>query len=139
VALGSGPLSWGWPWALVLCLGGGPGLWPSLALPGHKGWVNKLNFLILFQTRITKMNTIEEIKRELAFQLFQADFEDPESFYQVEYYAGKFGQEYIDNEYPELYYTWKQLLEHIPREEAEKFVEEICTQIYNGQPNKYIK
>jgi hypothetical protein len=85
------------------------------------------------------MNTIEEIKRELAFQLFQADFEDPESFYQVEYYAGKFGQEYIDNEYPELYYTWKQLLEHIPREEAEKFVEEICTQIYNGQPNKYIK
>jgi len=82
---------------------------------------------------IEKIEKIEEIKKELAFQLFQADFEDPISLYEVEYYAEKIGQEYIDNEYPELYYAWKQLLENIPRDEAEKFVDEICTQHYNGQ------
>jgi hypothetical protein len=97
---------------------------------------NKLKFFGLKNTRIAHITTtlqtemnIEEIKKRLTFDLWNYEFEDPELMFELEGH----GEEYAKNENPEVYYGWKQLQEHIPRAEALEWLEDICSQIYNGQ------
>lgn len=95
---------------------------------------------------MSNLEVLTEIKKNLTFELFNADFYNTDAMFELEYYAEKYGAEYVDNERPEVYYGWKKLLEHIPREEALEWLEEICDQIDEGKikyewddkTNKYI-
>jgi hypothetical protein len=71
----------------------------------------------------------QEIKKQLTYDLWNSEFDDPNCLFDLE----RLGEEYSKNENPEVYYGWKQLQEYIPRTEALEWLEEICTQIYNGQ------
>ena len=70
------------------------------------------------------MNTTEELKEILTFELWDMWRSDAPVLHDETFY---------EKEYPEMYHIWKKLLENIPRSEAFHWVNQTYVQISQGK------
>ncbi len=82
----------------------------------------------MFVAANTSMTEEAEIKRELTFHLFNADYSEAGCLLELVSH----GEECAMNEHPEIYHYWMKLLQFVPESEALEWVDEICDQIQEG-------